>query len=204
MHQPWRVSDLFAQAKNRSGAACPIVVGYGYGLGWRKDCNGLVRISHGGGLPGFGSEWRIYPDYGIGVVSFSNRTYGAPGLPNAIALDTMIQIAGLKPRKLQASQILEKRKKEIVEMLPLWNDTQTGIFAENFFLDESIENWRKNSQSLFAEAGDVQNVTGIIAENQLRGRFMIECSQKNIAVFFTLTPEREAKIQQLDLALNEK
>jgi CubicO group peptidase (beta-lactamase class C family) len=83
MHQPWRVIGVFAKAKNRMNESCPTAAGYCYGLGWRQDCNGVVRISHSGGLPGYGSEWRIYPEYNMGVVSFSNHTYGAPGLPNA-------------------------------------------------------------------------------------------------------------------------
>ena len=124
MHQPWRFNNLFADAKTRSGENCAVASAYGYGLGWRKDCNGIVRISHSGGLPGFGSEWRIYPDYGIGVVSFSNHTYGAPSLPNAIALDTLIAMAGLKPRVLMPSLILNQRKEELIKLLPAWNESK--------------------------------------------------------------------------------
>jgi CubicO group peptidase (beta-lactamase class C family) len=204
MHQPRKISGLFPQAKTRSGETCAVVSGYGYGLGWRKDCKDNVRISHGGGLPGFGSEWRIYPDYGIGVVSFSNLTYGAPGLPNAIALDTMIHIAGLKPRILPASEILEKRKQEIVSLLPTWHEAQLSVFAENFFMDQSLDAWRGAANAALSEAGEISNITGIIAENQLRGSFMMEGSRKNIAVYFTLSPEREALIQQLDLTVTDK
>ncbi|MDZ7648162.1 MAG: serine hydrolase [Cytophagales bacterium] len=42
MHQPWRFNNIFADAKTRNGELCPVAIGYGYGLGWRKDCNGLV------------------------------------------------------------------------------------------------------------------------------------------------------------------
>lgn len=204
MHQPWRFNNLFADAKNRSGESCPVAVGYGYGLGWRKDCKGTVRISHSGGLPGFGSEWRMYPDYGIGVVSFSNHTYGAPGPPNAIALDTLIALAGLKPRVLPPSEILMQRKGEIVELLPDWKTEHTNIFAENFFLDESLERRREATHKLMQEAGPVLNVHDLRAENQLRGSFLLECEKKNVSVFFTLTPERVALIQQLDIALVDK
>jgi hypothetical protein len=137
-------------------------------------------------------------------VSFSNRTYGAPGMPNAIALDTMIHIAGLKPRSLKASPLLEQRREQIIATLQEWNEEQLAVFAENFFLDQPLERWREVSQSTLAQAGDITNVTGIIAENQLRGTFMIEGSKKNISVFFTLTPEREARIQQLDLTVVDK
>jgi CubicO group peptidase (beta-lactamase class C family) len=204
MHQPRKITGLFADARTRSGEVCPVVAGYGYGLGWRKDCKGILRVSHSGGLPGFGSEWRIYPDYGIGVVSFSNLTYGAPSPPNAVALDTLISIAGLKPRTLPASQILEQRKQQIVEVLPSWRDDQVRIFAENFFMDQSLDTWKRAAAAALAEAGEITNVTGIIPENQLRGTFMIEGTKKNITVFFTLTPEREPLVQQLDLQVGEK
>jgi len=204
MQQPWRFNTLFTDAKTRSGVVCPITTGYGYGLGWRKDCNGLVRISHSGGLPGFGSEWRIYPDYGIGIVSFSNHTYGAPSSPNAIALDTLIAIAGLKPRVLSPSPILNQRKEELVKLLPAWKEEHTTIFAENFFLDESIEQRRATTQKTFSDAGEIINITELKPENQLRGSFTLEGKKKNILIFFTLTPEKQALIQQLDIELINK
>jgi CubicO group peptidase (beta-lactamase class C family) len=204
MHQPWQFNNLFSDAKTRSGELCPVAIGYGYGLGWRKDCKGNIRISHSGGLPGFGSEWRIYPDYGIGVVSFSNHTYGAPGLPNAVALDTLIAIAGLKPRVLLPSDILNQRKEEIIKLLPDWKEEQTKIFAENFFLDESMERRKEATRKIFEEAGAIKNSKALDPENQLRGSFILEGEKKNVLIFFTLTPEKEAFIQQLDVELVDK
>lgn len=204
MHQPWRFNNLFTDAKTRSGELCPEVAGYGFGLAWRKNCKEIVRVSHSGGLPGFGSEWRIYPDYGIGVVAFSNHTYGSPGRANAAALDTLIAIAGLKPRVLPPSQILNQRKEEIVKLLPAWKEEQTNIFAENFFPDESLERRRKATRKLFEEAGALKSVKALEPENQLRGSFVLECDKKNILIFFALTPEKEALIQQLDIELRDK
>jgi len=204
MHQPWRFTNLFADAKTRGGEACPVAIAYGFGLGWRKDCKGNVRISHSGGLPGFGSEWRIYPDYGVGVVSFSNHTYGAPGFPNAVALDTLIAMAGLKPRVLLPSEILNQRKDEIIKLLPEWKEEQTNIFAENFFPDESLQRRREATRKIFEEAGTIRNVKPLEPENQLRGSFVLEGEKKNIFIFFTLTPEKEALIQQLDIELKDK
>jgi hypothetical protein len=201
MQQPWRVSGLFANARTRTGETCAVAVGYGYGLGWRQDCKGNVRISHGGGLPGYGSDWRIYPEYNMGIVSFSNFTYGGPGLPNAIVLDTLIQLAGIKKRELPPSQILEQRKEQIVELLQDWVEEKKEIFAENFYLDSDLEHRRKHVEDVFKEAGKISRVSVLKPENQLRGTFMIECEKKNVRVFFTLTPEPGATIQQLDIEL---
>jgi len=199
MHQPWRFNNIFSQNRNRMGEACPVAVGYGYGLNWRKDCTGTVRVAHSGGLPGFGSEWRIYPEYGLGVISFSNMTYGAPGPANSIALDTLIQLAGLKPRTLPPSDILKKRQQQIVETLKSWSDNQLGIFAENFFMDLSLDRWKANAKKIFDETGAIQSVGDVRPENQLRGSFTITCEKKSVEVFFTLTPEADPLVQQLDV-----
>ncbi|MDH4057810.1 MAG: beta-lactamase family protein, partial [Cyclobacteriaceae bacterium] len=197
MHQPWRFNNLFADAKNRMGSPCAVIAGYGYGLSWRKDCTGIVRIAHSGGLPGYGSEWRIYPELGIGVISFSNNRYGAPSQANAIAIDTLVSLAKLKPRTLPASQILLERKEQLVKMLPDMQDSP--IFAENFFMDQSLENRKKEIAAIFADAGAPKNIGEFTAFNQLRGRFTIEYENKNVNVFFTLTPEKKPLIQQLEV-----
>jgi CubicO group peptidase (beta-lactamase class C family) len=200
MHQPWRFNDLFADAKDRAGNGCAMASGYGYGLAWRKDCSGRVRISHSGGLPGFGSEWRIYPEYGVGVVAFSNRTYGGPGAANAIALDTLIHIAGLKPRVYPNVPLLEQTKSNLMEVLPDWNVPEdSDLFAMNFFLDQSPALRRKETQALFTEMGSIQSVSQVQPENQLRGTFVITGEKRSVEVFFTLSPEAKPKVQQLDL-----
>jgi CubicO group peptidase (beta-lactamase class C family) len=200
MHQPWRTTGLAANARTRTGEICPSFGGYGYGLGWRQDCKGVVRISHSGGLPGYGSEWRIYPEYNIGIVSFANHTYGAPGFPNGVVLDTLIQLAGIKKRVLPASEILKQRRDEIVSLLPDFNDVESKkIFAENFWLDHTAASRQKDIKEVFRQAGKILHVSDVDPENQLRGTFAIKCEKETVHVFFTLTPEREALIQQLDI-----
>ncbi|NOT74648.1 MAG: beta-lactamase family protein [Cyclobacteriaceae bacterium] len=204
MHQLQRFGALLSNFKTRSGNLCPTIGGYGYGLGYRKDCNGTVSIRHGGGLPGYGSEWRFFPDYGIGIVSLSNLTYGGLGSQNAAALDTLVYIAKLQPRVLPVSSILEQRQKEIVESIQTWPENKMNLFAENFFMDFSLESRKATSAEMLMKAGKIISVGKLIPENQLRGKFVIECEEKNILVFFTLTPEKTPLIQQLDLEVADK
>jgi CubicO group peptidase (beta-lactamase class C family) len=199
MQQPWTFSGLFAQAKNSAGQVCPTASGYGYGLGWSQNCLGRVGVGHSGGLPGFGSQWRILPDYGLGVIAYGNLTYAGLGSVNSAVLDTLVAIGKLQPRLLPVSPILAQRKAELVKLLPDWtNAEQSGIFAENFFPDKSIAIRRKTVQDLYAKAGNIVRVGELIPENQLRGHFLLEGEKANIDVFFTLTPETPALIQQLD------
>lgn len=199
MHQPWRFSTL-GNSTNTTGKPCPYVTAYGYGVRWRKDCTGIVSVGHSGGLPGFGSEWHIYPDYGIGIVSFANRTYSGTTAVNNIALDTLIAIAGLRPRTLAPSEILKKRFEEVIAILPEWDEDKTSIFADNFFQDEPLEKRRENTRNVFEEAGPIIRVYDPEPVNQLRGTLILEGEKKNIRIFLTLNPEREALIQRLDIS----
>ena len=195
MHHPWMVAGAFI--RNLNAKPCALVSGYGYGLGYTKDCEGKTTIGHSGGLPGFGSQWVILPEYGIGVVSFANRTYAGTGGINNRVLDTIIAIAGLKKAQLPASPILQQRKKELVQLLPDWqNAERSGLFAENFFPDYPIDSLRKQARTIFANAGKIIRVREIVPENQLRGSFILEGEKKNIEIFFTLTPENPPLIQE--------
>jgi len=205
MHQLQKLGGLFPDNRTRSGELCAAISGYGYGLGYRQDCKGIVSIRHGGGLPGYGSEWRFYPEYGIGIVSLSNLTYGGLGSTNAKALDTLIYLAGLQRRTLPASAILKQRQEEITRVLSQqWPEDQLAVFAENFFMDQSLESWKKASAKLVEDAGKIVKVNPVIPENQLRGTFVVECEKQNLEVFFTLTPEKNPLIQQLDLTVVPK
>jgi CubicO group peptidase (beta-lactamase class C family) len=197
MHHPWRINGLFPNNKYPDGRTCAAMSAYNYGLGWMKDCDNKIYIGHSGGLPGFGSQWRIMPDYGIGVVAFANRTYAPMGFINTQILDTLVKMAGLQPRELQPSAILEQRKNELVKILPNWNNAEkSGIFAENFFPDFPIDTLKKNARDLFARAGRIVSVKKLRPENQLRGTFILEGEKTNLEVYFTLSPENPPLIQE--------
>ncbi|MGZ5222190.1 MAG: serine hydrolase domain-containing protein, partial [Chitinophagaceae bacterium] len=205
MHHPWRLNGFNPDFKYPDGRTCAIASAYGYGLGWTKDCEDRVYIAHSGGLPGFGSQWRIMPDYGIGVVAFANRTYAGVGGVNLKVLDTIIKIAGLQPAQLPASAILEKRKNELINLLPDWNNAKgSGIFAENFFPDYPIDSLKKEAKELFAKAGKIIAVKEMKPENQLRGKFIIEGEKADIEIYFTLSPENPPLIQEYRISAIDK
>ena len=201
MHHPWRWNGFNPNYTFPDGRTCAVTSAYCYGLGWLKDCDGKTYVSHSGGLPGFGSQWRIMPEYGIGIVSFANRTYSPMGYVNLKVLDTIIKLAQLQPMQLPPSKILEQRKNELMKILPDWNvsDEQRGIFAENFFPDYPIDSLRKESRELFNKAGRILVVKSIKPENQLRGSFLIEGEKGSIEVYFTLSPENPPLIQAFEI-----
>lgn len=200
LQHPWRVSALRADATNSFGAPCPEVSAYGFGLRWSQDCQGRIRIGHTGGLPGFGSEWRILPHHGFGVVSFGNRTYARMARVNNRITDLLLNRAQLSPRQSPPSAILNQRTQELRNLLPDWPNAEASpLFAVSFFLDHSVESLRRRSRELFDQAGTIQSMTAVQPENQLRGKFTLHGVRSSVDVSFTLTPENPPRIQAVDL-----
>lgn len=202
MQYPWDVNYLTANAKTPTGRLCPNVTAYAYGLRWMKDCDNRIYVGHTGGLPGFGSQWNVMPDYGVGVVVFGNLTYARAGAINNQVLDTLLTISGVEPRKLPASAILEQRKAELLKVISDWSTAKvSGVFADNFFMDYFPDKLKTAAEEAFAKAGKIIYVSTVIAENQLRGYFIMKGAKANIKVSFTLTPENPPLIQEYHLDL---
>jgi len=197
MQQPWKFRGLFPQAKDRNRQICPRTTSYGFGLGWRNDCHDDIAISHSGGLPGFGSVHILLPDYGIGIVAFSNLTYAGMGAPVSKALDTLMTLAELKKRVLPVSPTLKKVQDEIVKLLPAWSDEHDSLFAENFFPDISKAYRKKETDDLLSKIGKIISIGKMQPENLLRGSFNLVGERGTIEVYFTLTPEVDPKVQWL-------
>jgi len=85
----------------------------------------------------------------------------------------------------------------LLKILPDWNNAeQSGIFAENFFPDYPIDSLKKEATNLYSKAGKIMSIKATKPENQLRGSFIIEGEKINMEVYFTLSPENPALIQE--------
>jgi CubicO group peptidase (beta-lactamase class C family) len=200
MHQPWRFIGMNTNYRYPGGRACPTTSAYGYGLNWTRDCEGRESVAHSGGLPGFGSNWRFLPGYGLGVILFANVTYAPTSLVNMAVMDTLIRLAALQPRQLPPSQILTQRRNELVKLLPDFTNAQlSGIFAENFFSDYFTDMMKKEANDIFNKAGRIIKVGDVVPDNQLRGHFILEGEKGNVWVSFTLTPENPGLIQEYNI-----
>lgn len=200
LHEP----RLDADAKDANDNPCPTVSGYGYGLAIQKNCKGTVRINHSGGLPGFGSEYRFYPNYGIGIISFSNRTYASTGSANAKAMN-ILMAWGIKSRELSVSDILSHRKEQVIQLIETW-DKKLGneILAENFYLDRSRKHRMEDAKRILRMAGEITFIAPLVLQNQLRGTFVMHGEKENIEVFFSLSPESIPKVQRLNMRIVEE
>jgi CubicO group peptidase (beta-lactamase class C family) len=178
----------------------PKAVFYGYGLNWSRDSHDVVVVGHSGGLPGFGSQYRFAPQHGIGVIAFSNLRYAPVYNPTTTVLNTLIERARLAPREVAVSAILATRQRQVAALIQSWDPALgDAVTADNFFLDRSRTDWIDEARKQLATIGKVTSVGPLKAENQLRGSFPLVGERGTLAVSFTLTPEREPKVQYLDI-----
>jgi CubicO group peptidase (beta-lactamase class C family) len=209
MHLPRVFSGAAPKATLLDGTTPnPSVTFYGYGLAWNRDSRGVVRISHSGGLPGYGSIQRFCPEHGVGVVAFTNLRYGPVYEAANEALNLLLERGRLQRRTVATSAILATRKQQVVTMLRSWDEALvTSVTAENFLLDRALPDWVALAQARLAAIGadgDAEfDVGDLVPQNQLRGTFTISGPKGRLAVSFTLTPEAVPKVQELDLVLVE-
>jgi CubicO group peptidase (beta-lactamase class C family) len=206
MHQPSRFIGLNASYKYPSGRGCATSTAYGYGLSWLKDCTGRTSIAHSGGLPGFGSNWRILPEYGLGVILLANVTYAPTAVLNTMVIDTILRMetVDLKPRILPASAVLIHAQTKLTALLPSWqNAAASNLFAENFFDDYKIETLIKEASSIFEAAGPITKTGDLIPENELRGYYYLHAKNGTIKISFTLTPTNPSQIQEYHISFEK-
>jgi CubicO group peptidase (beta-lactamase class C family) len=200
MHTQGNITRLRRQT-DASKSICPIITSYNNGLSWSRNCSGKTTIHHSGGLPGFGSNWAFMPEYDIAVVSLTNLTYAAPDLLNGRVLDTLISIAGLEPRIVHTSAMLKQRQQQLLKVLPDWNNaTVSGAFSGNFFEDYFIDDLKAESQALYRKIGRIISIGEVIPVNQLRGYFSLAGESGKLDIWFTLSPENPALIQEYKIS----
>ncbi|MBI1276866.1 MAG: serine hydrolase [Anaerolineaceae bacterium] len=174
--------------------------GYGYGLACGIDSILGYSVCHGGGLPGYGTFYKILPDCNVGLVALGNVTYSSISLKVNDALVILSQSGGLIPRQVPTSQALLDVQKGVSDLYETWSDDDvTALSTATFFQDMSLERRRKQVQDLRASFGKVKSITPFVAENNLRGRWTLQCQRGNIEVYVTLAPTVPPRMQTLQL-----
>lgn len=199
MHTP-QFPRLYANSTNLDGDPCPSMLGYGYGLRITRYCEGYTEVAHGGALPGFGSNYVFFPEYGVGLMAFGNLTYTSPW-PLQEIKQLLFETVELQPRKLPVSDILLERQTQIVQLIQDWDtNLEAKILAENFYLDKSKEHRMAEVKEVLGKAGSIQSMEEMTPLNQLRGGFKLLTENGVVNIFFTLTPEKDPKVQRLNMS----
>lgn len=200
MQQLWRTRPSIA-ARDRDGALQLNVGGYGYGLRITESCDFGHIVAHSGGLPGFGSQMRWLPEYGVGLIAFGNRTYTGWGGVFDAALIELKRTGGLEPRQIQPSPALSAARRGVNDLLARWDDSEaTQLAAMNLFIDRSLERRRGEFSRLRDALGACRERSGYLySENPLRGDWLLDCERGVVQASVTLAPTIPAAVQHLEL-----
>jgi CubicO group peptidase (beta-lactamase class C family) len=186
MSQLWTPANFTVH--RTEGAIQATESGYGFGLRVRTDCRFEHIVSHGGGLPGFGSYMEWLPDYGVGLFAMATLTYSG----------AMLEKGGLQQRELPSSPILNEMRDRIWSLWKQWDDTRVRqIGAMNLLIDVPAAQRRAEIQALEGEVGECTAAGPVIPENWLRGQFNLTCARGTVGVFLTLSPTQPPALQHL-------
>ncbi len=197
MQQAWRPSFTRVSRDRSSGAIQLTTSSYAFGLRVTQTCDFRLMVAHSGGLPGFGSQMRWLPDYGVGIIAFGNLTY--TGWEGAVseAVDRLAKTGGLQPRVVQPSKALVDARDAVSRLIIKWDDQLADrIAAENLFLDESKERRKAHLEGLRAKVGTCTMPDRFDAvENALRGTWTMSCASGKLGAALTLAPTMPPTVQ---------
>ena len=200
MQQLWR-SRPTAVSRNATGGIALNSGGYGYGLRISQSCDFGHVVAHSGGLPGFGSQMRWLPEYGVGLIAFGNRTYTGWGGVFDDALAALQQTGGLMPREVQPAPALRESRVGINSLLGSWDDALIErLAAMNLFLDRAKDRRRAEFAKVRETVGVCRDRPGYLySENALRGDWLLDCERGMVQVSVTLAPTVPPGVQHLEL-----
>ena len=175
--------------------------GYGYGLGVRQTCLFAASVAHSGGLPGFGSQMRWLPEYGVGIVALGNLTYTGWGGVIEQAFAVIAGTGALQPRVPQPASVLLGRRDQVSRLVAEWSEPLAdSLAAVNLHLDESKPRRQAAIERLRLQAGgECRNEGPFVAENALRGRWRMRCASGDLRISITLAPTEPAGVQYLEV-----
>jgi CubicO group peptidase (beta-lactamase class C family) len=177
------------------------VAGYGYGLGISQNCLFGLVVAHSGGLPGFGSQMRWLPEYGVGIIALGNLTYTGWGGPITAAFEVLAREGALAPRAVQPAPVLLAMQEQVTRLVQRWQQPLAdSVAAMNLFRDESAPRRAAQIARLVEEAGGECRPEGaLVPENALRGQWVMRCANGALAVGTTLAPTEPARVQALSV-----
>lgn len=176
--------------------------GYGYGLRVGSTCDVRHWVSHTGGLPGYGSIMKWFPEHGVGIIALGSLTYTpwTPVVDQAFA--RLQQTGALVPREPQPAPVLATRRAQVTRLVQQWSaPLADSLAAMNLFRDESaVRRAAQVAAVRDAAGGQCVNEGSFVVENALRGRWRMRCARGDLVVAITLAPTMPAGVQYLDVS----
>ena len=202
MQQLWRSAGATAARSGANGLSLN-AGGYAYGLRVSQNCQFAHIVAHSGGLPGFGSQMRWLPEYGVGIIALGNLTYTGWNTPIDAAFDVLAKSGGLVPRTVRAAPVLTAMRDQVTRLITAgWSaPLADSVAAMNLYRDESQSRRAAQIAQLVQAAGGNCRADGPMwVENALRGEWKLACATGALRARITLAPTTPARVQLLEVS----
>ena len=185
------------------GQTCTQPLTYSMGMNVAVDCELGLNLSHGGGYPGYGSHMVIFPERGVGLFVFTNRTYAGPTAPLWDAAMVLHKAGRLgKTQTIPVSKALARAYDAAGKIYQAGNvEAAEDILAMNFLMDKGAKTLAAELTRLKAAVGDCEISSGITPTGALSGTFNWRCTHGRVRGNLLLSPDTPPRIQRLDLNL---
>ncbi|MBS3961997.1 MAG: beta-lactamase family protein [Sandarakinorhabdus sp.] len=204
MLRDMRAGGGFVHARTRPGRDAPdcrLQMIYAAGLVAGQDCLLGSVMFHSGGYPGYGSHMLLFPEAGIGIFAFSNRTYAAPLSPVWDAAGVLQRAGVLKARPVPLSPALGTAYAAAGRIWATGRiDAVPGAIAMNMLMDRNADTWANEIRQLKSETGQCDTTSPIVPDGALSGRFQWRCTTGRISGHLLLAPTATPQIQALRLS----
>ena len=204
MLREMRAGGGFLHARPRPGKdapGCRLQMIYAAGLVAGTDCLLGPVMFHSGGYPGYGSHMLLFPEVGVGIFAFSNRTYAAPLPPVWDAAGTLQRAGLLKQRAIPITPALAAGYAAAGRIWAAGRiDAEPGAIAMNMVMDRPAAIWADDLKRLKAESGQCDTSAPIVPDGALSGRFQWRCTTGRINGQLLLAPTQTPQIQALRLS----
>lgn len=188
---------------SRGAPGCVQPLTYSMGMNIAVDCELGLNLSHGGGYPGYGSHMLLFPERGVGLFVFTNRTYAGPTAAlwdAAVVLHKADRLGKADPVAL--STHLTAAYKVAGDVFKAGKVSGAGdSLAMNFLMDKSAENRAVDLAKLKAAVGDCDTGVAVTPTGALSGTFVWRCEHGRIRGNVLLSPETPPRIQTLNFNL---
>ena len=186
-----------------SGGGCQQPASYSYGLNITIDCEVGLNLSHGGGYPGYGSHMLLFPERGVGLFVFTNRTYAGPIAPLWDAAMTLFEAGELgEVPDAAVSESLSRAYRAAAAIYTAGTISAGGdALAMKVLIDHrDADHWSRDLATLKAGSGDCDTSAPVRSTGALSGIFTWRCAHGRIQGSIGLSPDTPPRIQSLSLA----
>lgn len=185
-------------------AACAAASVYGFAMNVYSDCRFDHAMTHSGGLPGYGSNVLLLPEYDVGIFAFANLTYAPVSVPVRRAAARLHDLGIIERPTLALTPKLREAQAAVAAIYESGNvRVRPDALAENLLLDRSAGKRDAELSALRTQLGDCRKAAVPEVEHALSAKLLFTCERGTLEASVLLAPTPRTALQRLEFAVRE-